>query len=209
MIRIALPKGRNLDTAVAAFAAAGASLAGLDDGSRRLWRTFDEAGLDVLLLKDRDLPLYVTRGVADCGIVGRDVLDEADGDLLVPLELSGGASRLSLIGPAGAALPRAGEQVRLATKYPRTAARWLESQPWSAEILELSGSIELAPLVGLSDFILDIVETGATLRAHDLVELAVVRDIRPCFVVHRGAWQMHRSEIGALLRRLEAAGVAA
>ena len=213
MIRLALPKGRNLETALAAFAAGGLDLSGLDSAaardSRRLWHVFPELGLEVLLLKDRDLPLYVGRGVADCGIVGRDVLDEVDGDLLVPLELAGGRSRLSLIGRAGRALPGAGEQVRLATKYPRTAERFLDRQPWSAEILELSGSIELAPLVGLADFILDIVQTGGTLRAHGLVELAPVREIAPCFVVHRAAWQLRRDELADLLSRLERVGVAA
>jgi ATP phosphoribosyltransferase len=213
VIRIALPKGRNLEPVLAGFAAAGIALDALDDGSRRLWRSFPGAGpggaaIDVLLLKDRDLPLYVARGVADCGVVGRDVLDETEGDLLVPLELSSGGSRLSLIGVAGSRVPGAGAQVRLATKYPRTAERWLERQAWSAEILELSGSIELAPLVGLADFILDIVQTGATLRAHGLEEITTVREIRPCFVVHRGAWQMLRGEIGAVLRSLEAAGAA-
>ncbi len=213
MIRLALPKGRNLETALAAFAAGGLDLSRLASdearGSRRLWHGFPELGCEVLLLKDRDLPLYVGRGVADCGIVGRDVLDEVDGDLLVPLELTGGRSRLALIGRAGRPLPRVGEQVRLATKYPRTAERFLERQAWSAEILELSGSIELAPLVGLADFILDIVQTGSTLRAHGLEELLPVREIAPCFVVHRAAWQIHRAELASLLGRLERAGVAA
>jgi ATP phosphoribosyltransferase len=213
MIRMALPKGRNLDPVVAAFVAAGIDLAAVADGSRLLWRSFPTAGasgLDVLLLKDRDLPLYVARGIADCGVVGRDLLDELEecGDLLVPLEFGGGASRLCLIGREGSALPAPGAQARLATKYPRTAARWLERQPWSAEILELSGSIELAPLLGLSDLILDIVQSGATLHAHGLVELATVREIRPCFVVHRGAWQSHRREIAALVRGLEEVEVA-
>jgi ATP phosphoribosyltransferase len=212
-MRLALPKGRNLETALAAFAAGGLDLRALgSDGakdSRRLWHAFPAEGCEVLLLKDRDLPLYVGRGIADCGVVGRDVLDEVDGDLLVPLELGAGHSRLSLIGPAGSPLPAAGRQVRLATKYPRTAERFLARQPWSAEILELSGSIELAPLVGLADLILDIVQTGSTLRAHGLAELATVREIAPCVVVHRAAWQMRRAEIAALLARLERAGVAA
>jgi ATP phosphoribosyltransferase len=212
VIRLALPKGRNLETALSALAAGGLDLTSLGSeaarDSRRLWQAFPEEGCEVLLLKDRDLPLYIGRGIADCGVVGRDVLDEVDGDLLVPLELTGGHSRLSLIGPAGRALPAAGEQVRLATKYPRTAERFLERQSWSAEILELSGSIELAPLVGLADLILDIVQTGSTLRAHGLAELQTVRAIAPCFVVHRAAWQMRRSELGPLLGRLESAGVA-
>lgn len=213
MIRLALPKGRNLQAALAAFAASGVDLSELDSAaardSRRLWHRFPEAGYEVLLLKDRDLPLYVERGVADAGIVGRDVLDEDAPDLLVPLELAAGQSRLSLIGRAGSRLPAAGAQVRLATKYPRTAERLLAREEWSAEILELQGSIELAPLVGLADYILDIVQSGATLRAHGLEELRTVRAIAPCLVVHRAAWQIRREEIACLLERLERAGVAA
>jgi ATP phosphoribosyltransferase len=209
MIRLALPKGRNFEIARAALERAGFDLGALDLDSRSLRHRLPGAGLELLLLKDRDLPLYVERGVADCGVVGRDVLDEVDGDLLVPLELAGGRCRLSLIGPAGAVVPRSGAQVRLATKYPRSAERYLARQPWSAEVLELSGSIELAPLLGLSDFILDIVQTGATLAAHGLTELAVVRQVAPCLVVHRAAWQTLRGELGELIARLEGAGVAA
>jgi len=209
VIRMALPKGRSLAVARAALERAGFDLAGLDLDARRLRHALPAAGLEILLLKDRDLPLYVERGIADCGVVGRDVLDEVDGDLLVPLELVDGRCRLSLIGPAGSAVPRPGEQVRLATKFPKSAQRWLERQAWSAEILELSGSIELAPLLGLADLVLDIVQTGATLAAHDLVELATVREIAPCLVVHRAAWQTLRGEIGELVARLEGAGAAA
>ena len=209
MIRLALPKGRSLEVARAALARAGYDLGRLDLDGRSLRHRLPEAGLELLLLKDRDLPLYVERGIADCGVVGRDVLDEMDGDLLVPLELAGGRCRLSLIGPAGTALPRPGAQVRLATKYPRTAERFLAGEPWSAEVLELSGSIELAPLLGLSDVILDIVQSGATLAAHGLAELRTVREIAPCLVVHRAAWQTLRVELGELMARLERAGAAA
>lgn len=209
MIRLALPKGRNLGVARAALERAGLDLAGLDADPRRLSHRLPGAALEVLLLKDRDLPRYVERGVADCGLVGRDVLDEVDGDLLVPIELTEGRCRLSLIAPAGRPAPRPGEQVRLATKYPKSAARYLDAQAWSAELIELSGSIELAPLLGLADFVIDIVQTGATLAAHGLVEVERVREIAPCLVVQRAAWQTLRAEIGDLVARLEGAGVAA
>ncbi len=209
MIRLALPKGRSLGVARAALERSGLDLAGLDADPRRLSHRLPGAALEVLLLKDRDLPLYVERGVADCGVVGRDVLDEVDGDLLVPLELAEGRCRLSLIAPAGRPAPRPGEQARIATKYPKSAARYLDTQAWSAELIELSGSIELAPLLGLADFAIDIVQTGATLAAHGLVEIERVREIAPCLVVHRAAWQTLRAEIGELVARLEAAGVAA
>lgn len=209
MIRLALPKGRNLIAALDALAAAGLALPELDGDDRRLRRAFPELGLETLLLKDRDLPLYVGRGAADCGVVGRDVLDEVDVDLLVPLELAGGRCRLALLGRRGARPPAPGDQLRLATKYPRAAARLLEAKSWSAEVIELAGSIELAPELGLADLALDIVQTGATLAAHDLVELETVREIAPCFVVQRAAWQVRRGELAGLVERLEGAGVAA
>ncbi len=211
MIRLALPKGRNLTSALAAFRAAGLELQGLERGdrgpaSRRLQLRFPEDGLEVLLLKDWDLPLYVEYGVADCGVVGSDVLEEVDGDLLVPARLLEGRCRLSFIGRRRD-LPGPGEQVRLASKYPVTARRVLASRPWGAEVLKLSGSVELGPLLNLADLALDIVQTGRTLRDNDLVELEVVRQVAPCLVVNRSAYQQHREEINRWLDRFEEAGV--
>lgn len=207
MIRLALPKGRNLSAALAALRAAGFALDGFDPAGRLLRQTLPEDRLEVMLLKDWDLPLYVERGVADCGVVGSDVLDEVDGDLLVPVRLREGRCRLSLIGEPGA-LPAAGAQLRLATKYVETARRWVGRQAWGAAIVPLSGSLELAPLLGLADLALDIVQTGRTLREHGLVELEVVRDVAPCLVVNRAAFQSLRAEIRDLAARLEAAEVA-
>lgn len=206
MIRLALPKGRNLGIARAAFAAAGLDLAGLDADDRRLRLTLASVGIEVLLLKNWDLPLYVTYGIADCGVVGSDVLEEVDGDLLVPARFRDGRCRMSLIGRPGS-LPAPGSQVRLVTKYPRTARRMLEDRPWGAEILKLSGSVELGPLLDLAEVALDIVQTGRTLRDNDLVELEVVREIAPCLVVNRAAFQRHRGELNRLLDRFEAAAV--
>ena len=206
MIRLALPKGRNLGPTAAALAAGGLDLA-LDAADRRLWLAQPGAEVEVLLLKDRDLPLYVEYGVADLGVVGSDVLDEVGGDLLAPLRLVDGLSRLSLIGRPGA-LPGPGAQVRLATKYPRTARRLIATRPWGAEVVELSGSIELAPLLDLAELALDIVQTGRTLADNGLVELDVVAPVAPTVIVNRASFQSHRARINALLGRLEAAGVA-
>jgi ATP phosphoribosyltransferase len=206
VIRLALPKGRNLAPTLAALAAGGLPLDGLAD-DRRLWFAQPEAEVEVLLLKDRDLPLYVEHGVADLGVVGSDVLGEVGGDLLAPLALVDGSSRLSLIGRAGG-LPAAGAQVRLATKYPRTARRLVAARPWGAEIVELSGSIELAPLLDLAELALDIVQTGRTLADNGLVELEVVERVAPTVIVNRASFQVHRARVNDLLARLEAAGVA-
>jgi len=207
VIRLALPKGRNLGPARAALAAGGLAPGDLDGDDRRLWWRQPESELEVLLLKDRDLPLYVEYGVADLGVVGSDVLGEVGGDLLAPLALVDGAARLSLIGRPGA-LPAPGAQVRLATKYPRTARRLVAARPWGAEVVELSGSIELAPLLDLAELALDIVQSGRTLADNGLVELEVVAPVAPTVIVNRASFQRHRARINELLARLEAAGVA-
>jgi ATP phosphoribosyltransferase len=206
MIRLALPKGRNLPTALAAFRAAGVALEGLERADRRLRMEFPEDGLEVLMLKDWDLPLYVDRGIVDCGVVGLDVLNEVGGDLLVPARFKEGRCRLSLIGREGS-LPQPGQQVRLAAKYPRSARKMLESKPWGAEILKLSGSVELGPLLNLTQVALDIVQTGQTLRDNALVELEVIQEVAPCLVVNRSAFQLQRQEINRWLEGFETAGV--
>ena len=209
MIRLALPKGRNLDAALAAFGAAGIPLAVPGLSSRSLLTRNPALGVELLSLKDWDLPLYVSRGIADCGIVGSDVLEEVDGDLLVLLRLREGGCRLSLIGRSPEAVPAPGGQARLATKYPNLARRFVAAQPWGAEIVELSGSIELAPLLGLAELALDIVQTGRTLAENGLVEIATVEEIAPCFVVNRASYQRYRGRLNDWISRLEAAKVAA
>lgn len=209
-LRLALGKGRNLPVALAALRAAGLGLdeLGASGGGaeRRLIVPLAEDGLEALLLKDADLPLYVAYGVADLGVVGSDLLAEADGDLLVPARFREGRSRLALIGIPGS-LPVAGSQVRLATKYPGIARRLVATRPWGAEILTLSGSIELAPLLDLADLALDIVQTGRTLAENGLVELEKVAEVAPCLVVNRASYLRHRERINRLVDRLEAAGV--
>ncbi|HVT15546.1 MAG TPA: ATP phosphoribosyltransferase [Thermoanaerobaculia bacterium] len=209
MIRLALPKGRNLEPAVAALRAAGLGLPGLDDAgaARRSLRTaFPADELEILSLKDWDLPLYVEHGVADLGVVGSDILGELDGDLLVPARLLRGRCRFSLIGRTPEP-PPAGGQVRLATKYPATARRVVAQRPWGAEILRLSGSVELAPVLRLAEVALDIVQTGRTLAENGLVEIEAVAEVAPCLVVNRASFQRHRARINDWLDRLEAAGV--
>jgi len=209
VIRLALPKGRNLGPVLAALAAAGLAGEEMSEAGlgRRLRTTLPGTGIEVLSLKDWDLPLYVEHGVADCGFVGSDVLGEVDGDLLVPLRLHAGRCRLSLIGK-GPGPPTPGSQVRLATKYPATARRVVALRPWGAEIVRLSGSVELAPLLDLAEIALDIVQTGRTLAENHLVELDEVEEVAACLVVNRASFQRHRELLNRWIGRLEAAGVA-
>jgi ATP phosphoribosyltransferase len=207
-LKLALGKGRNLPVALEAFRTAGLALSELAEAERRLVVQAPGDDVEVLLLKDADLPLYVGYGIADFGVVGSDVLNESDGDLLVPARLTSGRSRLSLIGRAGA-LPRPGAQVRLATKYPATARRVVAAKPWGAEVVELSGSVELGPLLDLAELALDIVQTGGTLRDNGLVELEVIEEVAPCLVVNRATYLRRRDRINDLVRRLEEAEVVA
>ena len=204
MIRMALPKGRNLDPVLKALRAAGAGLEGLDP--KRLSQRLEDDGLEVLLLKDWDLPLYVEYGIADCGFVGTDVLEEVRSDLLVPLRLEEGRSRFSIIGKSPE-LPPAHAEIRVATKYPGWTQRLLSGRAWGAEVFKLSGSVELGPLLDLAEFACDIVQTGSTIREHDLFEIEVLAEVAPCLVVNRASFQQLRAPLNDLMSRLEAARV--
>ncbi|MDA8016595.1 MAG: ATP phosphoribosyltransferase [Thermoanaerobaculia bacterium] len=206
---LALPKGRNLKIALQAFRAAGLPLdrvpGGLEEGDRRLRVDLPDAGFQILLLKDWDVPLYVEYGIADVGIVGSDVLAEVGGDVLVPARFTDGRCRLSLVGRNE--LPAPGAQVRLASKFTNIAHQVVADEPWNAEILKLFGSVELGPLLELSEVALDIVQTGRTLKENHLRELKVVREVAPLLLVHRAAFQRHRERINDLVDAFEAAGV--
>ncbi len=204
MIRLALPKGRNLSIAVDGLRAAGVGLEGLEP--RLLRQRLPADGLEVLMLKDWDLPLYVEYGIADCGVVGSDVLSELESDLLVPLRFKSGRCRFSLIGLAPEA-PVPGSQIRVASKYPGWSARLLHDRPWGAEIFRLSGSVELGPLLELSEVACDIVQTGRTLRENGLSEIEVLAEVSPCLVVNRASFQRLRQPLNNLMRRLEGAAV--
>jgi ATP phosphoribosyltransferase len=199
---LALPKGRNLDPALAALRAAGLPLDGFEP--RRLRQALPGEQVELLLLKDWDLPLYVEHGIADVGVAGSDVLAELHPDLLVPARLREGRSRFSLIGRT-TKTPRPGDQIRVATKYPRLTQRLLAQRPWGIEMVRLSGSVELAPLLDLAELAVDIVQTGQTLRDHDLHEIEILAPVAPCLVVNRASFQRLRGEVNDLLDRLEMA----
>ena len=210
MITFGLPKGRNLGPARDALAAAGMGLTDLDASLLR--QRFGGVGVlgvevEVLLLKDWDLPLYVEHGIVDCAIIGSDVLEETQPDVFQPLRLRDGRSRLSLIAQTPE-LPRRSGQLRAATRYPAWAARLLAARNLHVEVLSLTSSIELGPLLDLTDMAVDIVQTGATLRTHDLHEVEVLAQVAPTFVVNRASFHAHRRRLSRLLGALEEAGAA-
>lgn len=206
-ITLAMPKGRVQDEAIALFAKAGLDLTPIQDGSRRL--VFDLPALDmrVLVVRDADVPTYVEHGAADLGISGRDVLEERGSDLYEPLDLGIGKCRLSVaepIDPPARAVDDEGRgaHLRYCTKFPNLTRRHLEQAGIVADVIKLYGSVELGPLTGLSDRIVDLVSSGETLRQHRLREIEVILEVTSRLVVNRAAWKLKRRPIDALLARL-------
>ncbi|HKF43075.1 MAG TPA: ATP phosphoribosyltransferase [Thermoanaerobaculia bacterium] len=160
--------------------------------------------LRFLVLKDFDIPTYVRRGAAEVGIAGSDVLAETECDLPRPLEFPFGRCRFSLLGPAGAdpSFPE-GRAVRVATKYVRLTRDHFERKGLAADIVPLSGSVEIAPRMDLADLVADLVDTGETMRANGLSEVEKIRDISPHLIVSNAALARRRREVFELLEVLE------
>jgi len=207
MITLAVPKGRVQDEAIALFAKAGIDLSPIQDGSRRLVFELPAAELRVLVVRDADVPTYVEHGAADAGIAGRDVLEERGSDLYEPLDLKIGACRLAVaepMDPPARAVDDEGRgaHLRYCTKFPNLTRRHLEAAGIVADVIKLSGSVELGPLTGLCDRIVDLVSSGETLRQHRLREVETILDVTSRLVVNRAAWKVRRRPIDALLARL-------
>ena len=204
-LRIALPQGTIFDETKGALEAVGLPVDGLTGHRKLLVR---DATVDYILARPSDVPTYVAHGAADVGIVGRDVLLESDEDVLELLDLGYGVCRFVVAAPAGS-LHRSLDEyqhlgsLEVATKYPRVAQRHFDRRGIQVEIIKLNGAVELAPQVGLSDWIVDLVSTGRTLRENDL---AIVEEIATCsarLVANRTAYARDRQRISDLARRLE------
>ncbi len=189
-ILIAFPKGRLGDELLAKLAGTPLALDAAALGSRALRIPTATPQVQVLLLKGTDLPRYVAAGVASLGIVGSDTLDEVDVDLLELADLKFGACRLSLCGVEGLTLEalKRKPHLRLATKFLRATGAWLKREGITAELVPLQSSVELAPVLGLADAIVDLVQTGETLKAHGLVELSILGTTSARLVAARGAY---------------------
>jgi ATP phosphoribosyltransferase len=202
-LTIALPKGRVLRVVAPLFARAGVDASALLADDRTLIRESPGAGLRFLLLKPDDVPTYVEYGAADVGVCGRDVLLERPSDLYRPLDLEIGKCRMVVAGVAGRPAPTG--IPRVATKYPRVATEHFARRGIQADIIYLRGSVELAPLVGLSDLIVDLVETGATLSENGLEEREEISRISSVLVANRAAYKLRQDRIGPLVAALRAA----
>lgn len=202
-LTMAIAKGRLQSEALELLANAG--LCDLSEAlaSRRLAVDDASGRFRFIFVKPMDVPVYVEHGIADCGIVGRDVLLESEADLLQPLSLDIGCCRIVVAGPAE--MPKNGSgMLRVATKYPNIAAQHFGSHGQPVEIIELSGSVELAPVLGLADCIVDLVQSGQTLRDNGLVIIEVIDESTGRLVVNRASYQLKAKALGSLIAALEA-----
>jgi ATP phosphoribosyltransferase len=200
-LRVAVPKGAIFEDALRALGRAGLAVKVLRDDGRRLFYEAEDA--QFIVCRPSDVPVYVEYGAADVGIAGKDVLEEGEPNVVELKDLGTGGCRMILAAPAGRAeevreaIGHA-EVVRVATKYPRTARRYFEGIGRQAEIITLKGSIELAPLVGLAECIVDLTATGTTLRENNLLVLDEISSSTARLIANRGSYRLRNLEISAL-----------
>jgi ATP phosphoribosyltransferase len=203
LLVVAVPKGRVLAQLAPRLAAIGVAEETLRADDRRLVRDDPRSQLRFLLLKPDDVPTYVEYGAADVGVVGRDVLLEHEHELYTPVDLGIGRCRMVVAGVPGAA-SRASRTLRIGTKFPSITARHFRAAGQPVEIVYVQGSVELAPVTGLADLIVDLVESGETLRQNGLVELETILEVSAVVVVNRAALKLRSEPVGALLDALRA-----
>jgi len=197
MLRIAIPKGRLQDRALAVFAAAGFDVpTDADLKSRKL--VFDRGDVEWIFVKDCDVPVYVEHGAADAGIAGLDQILEHDCSAYQPVEFDFGRCRMMLI-----AAPGAPPLTSVATKYPRIARQWLEQRGVRAEVIPLGGSVELSAVLELTSHVIDLVETGETVRVHKLELQDLVYEISPRLIIGKNAFRTETTRIRELIARIE------
>lgn len=204
-LTIALSKGRLADLSIEMLEKQGIDCSEYRDESRKLIFTDEKNKIRFFLVKPADVPTYVEYGAADMGVVGKDTLLEEGRHLYEVLNLGFAACRMVLAGPAGLMGKLDGlNNKRVATKYPRIAREYFEhKRRESIEIIKLNGSVELAPLVGLSEVIVDLVESGRTLKDNGLVILDTIADISARMVVNRVSMKMESERIGVIIEGLK------
>jgi ATP phosphoribosyltransferase len=203
-ITIALSKGRIFRETLPLLAAAGIEPVDDPDSSRKLILDTSQDDVKLVIIRAADVPTYVEYGAADLGVAGKDVLMEHGGNgLYEPVDLGIARCRLMVAGPEqGISRTR---RLRIATKYVQSTRRYYADRREQVEIIKLYGSMELAPLVGLADLIVDVVDTGNTLRANGLVPLEHIADISSRLIVNKAAMKMKHQRIAGLIAGIKAA----
>ncbi len=205
-LTIALPKGKLFDMSANMLAKIGYTAEGLSENSRKLVIANEEQKIRFIITKTADLPTYVEYGAADIGIIGKDVLLEENKDVYELLDMKFGFCRMMVAVPQALKQEKLSDyaHMRVATKYPRVAESFFHSIGIQVEIIKLNGSIELAPMVGLAEIIVDLVETGRTLRENNLVEVAQIHPATARFIANRVSFKMKFERINKMVDGLKA-----
>src|SRR6266704_1409150 len=205
-ITIAIPKGRILQESVALFGKIGIDCEELLSDTRKLIFENPVQKMRYMIARATDVPTYVEYGCADLGIVGKDTLMEQDKDLYEPLDLKFGYCRMMVAEPVGLARdddPSSWSNIRIATKYPNVTEKYFSAKGIQVELIKLYGSIELAPLVGLSERIVDLVSTGETLKQNGRVEVETIAEITTRLIVNRASLKTKNDRISQIIQGLE------
>lgn len=201
MLSIALPKGRLGDKVYEMMTAAGYECPDYADNDRKLIVESPQAGMRYLLVKPSDVAVYVEHAVADVGIVGKDILMENDPDVYELLDLDIGKCRMCVAGPKGFEYDQE-RTLRVATKYVNVAKKHFMEENRDIEIIKLNGSIELGPILDLTDVIVDIVETGTTLKENDLVIVEAFKDISARLIANKASFKFKNDELTQMTLKL-------
>ena len=202
MLNIALPKGRLGEKVYNLLKQAGYACPAIEDPGRKLIFENPEKGVRYFWVKPSDVAIYVERGAADLGIVGKDILLEYRPDVYELLDLKMGKCRMAVAGKKDFRDP-VGQTLKVATKFPHIAAKYYAGLGRDIDIIKLNGSIEIAPILGLSDVIVDIVETGKTLKENDLEVMETIVPISARLIANQAAYQFQYEAIRTLVRALE------
>ena len=205
-ITIALPKGKLFGLSAELLRKVGWTAEGLHEKSRKLIITNEAARLKFIITKTADVPTYVEYGAADIGIIGKDVILESGKDVYELLDLGFGACHLMMAVPKDKKRPRLEDyaHTRVATKFPRIAESFFAAQGMQMEYIKLNGSIELAPIIGMSESIVDIVETGTTLRENNLEEIVTIMNATARLIANRVSYKLKFDRINLLVNDLKA-----
>ena len=202
MINIALPKGRLGDKVYDMFERAGFECPSIKEKSRKLIFENTEAGVRYFWVKPSDVAIYVERGAADIGVVGKDILMEDKTNVYELLDLGVGKCRMAVAGPKEFSYDRDNE-LRVATKFVNVAREFYASSGTDIDIIRLNGSIELAPILGLSDVIVDLVETGTTLRENNLGFIEEIAQISARLIANKASFKFKTDQIEHIVQKLE------
>ncbi len=202
---IALPKGRIFTEATECLVKAGVLSKPISDKSRKLILRDQETGIRVLILRNHDVPIYVERGAADLGVIGRDVLLEQGRDVYEPLDLKVAPCRLMVAAPEGMTWADLTGRIslRVATKFPAITTRFFERMGVQAKIIRLYGNVEIAPATGVADLVVDLVDTGGTLRANGLAPIREIFSATARLIANRASLKTNYKKMSAIIEQLK------